>query len=305
MVNLNNLFFMELINKFKEYLELEKRYSAHTVKNYVADVNECAQFFELDKTFPLEITHQDIRGYIIFLSEKEYSAPSINRKLSSLRTFYKYLMKINQVTKSPLDLIDPIKSQKKVQVPISKNEMGLLLNSEEIFRNDFEGIRDLLIMELLYQTGIRKAELINLKWSDVDFSTKTIKVLGKRNKERIIPLTDTLIKIMVKYLEYREEIDEKKQEALILTKKGKRIYPSLVYQIVNYYLSLVTTKDKKSPHMLRHSFASHLLDSGADLNAIKELMGHSSLASTQIYTNSSLKELKKMYNHTHPRSIKK
>lgn len=296
---------MELIDKFKEYLELEKRYSIHTVKNYIADVTECALFFEVDKIFPLEITHQDIRGYIIFLSEKKYSAISINRKLSSLRTFYKYLMKINQVSKSPLNLIDPIKSRKKIQVPISKNEMNYLLNSQEVFTNDFEGMRDLLIMELLYQTGIRKSELINLKWSAIDFSTKTMKVLGKRNKERIIPLTDGLIKIIVKYLEYREQIDKKRQEALILTKKGERIYPSLVYQIVNYYLSLVTTKDKKSPHMLRHSFATHLLDSGADLNAIKELMGHSSLASTQVYTNSSLKELKKMYNHTHPRSIKK
>ncbi len=296
---------MELIKKFEDYLDLEKRYSIHTIKNYIFDVTECAVFFEEDKIFPEKITHQDIRSYIVFLSQKNYSARSINRKLSTLRTFYKYLMKIEQIFKSPLDLITPVKSQKKVQVPIAKNEMKLLLNSEEIFHDNFEGVRDLLIMELLYQTGIRRTELINLKLIDVDFSQKTIKVLGKRNKERIIPLTDMLIILLKKYLEYRKKVDLKKQEELILTKKGKRIYPSLVYQIVNYYLSLVTTKDKKSPHMLRHSFATHLLDSGADLNAIKELMGHSSLASTQVYTNSSLKELKKMYNHTHPRSIKK
>ncbi|MFV0237689.1 MAG: tyrosine-type recombinase/integrase [Flavobacteriales bacterium] len=296
---------MELINKFKEYLELEKRYSIHTVKNYIADVLECSLFFEINEIFPLKVTHQDIRGYIIFLAEKEYSSASINRKLSSLRSFYKYLMKIGVISKSPLNLIDPIKNSKKVQVPISKKEMSFLLDSQETFKHDFEGLRDLLIMELLYQTGIRKIELINLNKWDIDFSKKIIKVVGKRNKERIIPLTNTLIRIVTKYLEYSEQLEEKDQEALILTKKGKRIYPSLVYQVVNYYLSLVTTKDKKSPHMLRHSFATHLLDSGADLNAIKELMGHSSLASTQVYTNSSLKELKKMYNHTHPRSIKK
>ncbi len=296
---------MELIKKFEDYLDLEKRYSIHTVKSYIFDVTECALFFEEDKIFPIKITHQDIRSYIVFLSKKNYSTRSINRKLSALRTFYKYLMKIEQISKSPLDLVTPVKTQKKVQVPIAKNEMELLLNSEEIFHDNFEGIRDLLIMELLYQTGIRRIELINLKLIDVNFSQKTIKVLGKQNKERIIPLTDTLIILLKRYIEYRKKIDLRKQEELILTKKGKRIYPSLVYQIVNYYLSLVTTKDKKSPHMLRHSFATHLLDSGADLNAIKELMGHSSLASTQVYTNSSLKELKKMYNHTHPRSIKK
>ncbi|MFV0530089.1 MAG: tyrosine-type recombinase/integrase [Flavobacteriales bacterium] len=296
---------MELIDKFKDYLALEKRYSVHTVKNYVNDVKECAEFFEEDQIFPLNITHQDIRGYIIFLSKKKYSAVSINRKLSSLRTFYKYLMKANQIPYSPLELVNPIKKQKKIQIPIAEDEMELLLDSEEIFSDGFEGIRDLLVMELLYQTGIRRAELIHLKTTAVDFSKKTIKVLGKRNKERIIPLTTSLIVIIKKYLEYRKEVDKDGQEELILTKKGRRIYPSLAYQIVNYYLSLVTTKEKKSPHMLRHSFATHLLNSGADLNAIKELMGHSSLASTQVYTSSSLKELKKMYNHTHPRSIKK
>ncbi len=296
---------MEIIEKFKDYLELEKRYSQHTVKNYVSDVKECADFFSEEESFPLEITHQDIRAYIVFLSEKHYTATSINRKLSSLKTFYKYLLKIESVVQSPLNLIDPVKKTKKIQIPISESEMKDLLNSEGIFKDDFEGVRDRLILELLYQTGIRRAELINLKWSNIDITAKTIKVLGKRNKERIIPLTKALMNYLKHYLEYREQIEAKKEEELILTKKGKRIYPSLVYQIVNYYLSLVTTKDKKSPHMLRHSFATHLLDSGADLNAIKELMGHSSLASTQVYTNSSLKELKKMYNHTHPRSIKK
>ncbi len=294
-----------MINKFQEYLQFEKRYSPNTVLNYVADINECSKFFAAESIFPSKVTYQDIRAYIVFLSENKFTSRSINRKLSSLRSFYKFLIKIGDLELSPLDLIDPVKEEKKIQIPISKDEMNMLFNIDNIFKEDFEGSRDLLIIELLYQTGIRKSELINLKRGDVDFVTKTIKVLGKRNKERIIPISKTLVRVIKRYYVYSKDYYKSEITNLIITKKGKRIYPSLVFKVVNHYLSLVTTKEKKGPHILRHSFASHLLDSGADLNAIKELLGHSSLASTQVYTNSSLKELKKMYNHTHPRSVKK
>ncbi len=296
---------MQIIKQFKEYLIYEKRYSVHTVESYLRDIKEFKSFIEIDKAlFPYEIGRIEIRMYLAFLSKKEFSASSINRKLSALRTFYKYLMKVGDCDTSPLDLVPSVKPQKRVHIPPSKREMKTLLNSKDIFTTDFKGLRNLLVIEILYQTGIRRSELIQLKVNDVDFYEKKIKVLGKRNKERQIPITNSLIQLIQPYLEIRQRFVRGGVESLIITNKGKKIYGNFVYTIVNTYLSLVTTKDKKSPHMLRHSFATHLLDSGADLTAIKSLMGHSNLSATQVYTHNSLERLKRMYHHTHPRRNK-
>ena len=296
---------MQIIEQFKEYLLYEKRYSAHTVESYLHDIKAFNSFVRIDKAlFPYGISRIEIRMYLAFLSKKGFSTSSINRKLSALRTFYKYLMKVGDFDTSPLDLVSSIKPQKKVHIPPSKREMKTLLNSKDIFNTDFKGLRDLIVIEMLYQTGIRLSELIKLKVNDIDFYEKKIKVLGKRNKERKIPITSSLIQLIQPYLEIRQRFVQEGVESLIITNKGKKIYGNFVYSVVNNYLSLVTTKDKKSPHMLRHSFATHLLDSGADLSAIKTLMGHSNLAATQVYTHNSLERLKKMYHHTHPRRNK-
>lgn len=296
---------MQIIEQFKEYLLYEKRYSAHTVESYLHDIKVFKSFIEIDKAlFPYRISRIEIRMHLAFLSKKGFSTSSINRKLSALRTFYKYLMKVGDLDTSPLDLVPAVKPQKKVHIPPSKREMKTLLNSKDIFTTNFNGLRDLIVIEILYQTGIRRSELIKLKVNDVDFYEKKIKVLGKRNKERQIPITSSLIQLIQPYLEMRHRFVQEGVESLIITNKGKKIYGNFVYNIVKTYLSLVTTKDKKSPHMLRHSFATHLLDSGADLSAIKTLMGHSNLSSTQVYTHNSLERLKKMYHHTHPRRNK-
>ena len=296
----------DLMTKFKDYLELEKRYSPLTVQHYTLDLEDFQEFLTQNQsTSVLNVNHQLVRLFIVELSQKGFSAASINRKLSTLRTFFKFLIKIEALQQSPMDLIDPVKSEKHLQIPISQQEMQTLLETENVFQNDFEDIRNRLIIEMLYQTGIRRAELINLKENQIDIYQQNIRVIGKRNKERIIPISDLLIEQINGYKQQRDTLNVSNTEYFFITKNGKKIYPTLVYNITNTYLSLVTTKQKKSPHMLRHSFATHLLDSGADLNSIKELMGHSSLASTQVYTHTSLGELKKMYNHAHPRSGKK
>ena len=229
---------------------------------------------------------------------------SINRKISSLRTYYKYLLKIGDIKVSPLVKHKALKTSKKLQIPFSEKEIDnvlSLLNDEK----DFEGVRNKLIVELFYSTGMRRAELVGLKWTDVSFSNRTIKVLGKRNKERIIPLLPTVLETIKEYKVYRDNLETiKDSNYLLLTLKGVKIYETLVYRVINTYFSTASEKVKKSPHILRHSFATHLLNEGADLMAVKELLGHSSLASTQVYTHNSIATLKKVYKNSHPRNSK-
>ena len=236
--------------------------------------------------------------------ENGLSNRSINRKVSALNTYYKFLLKVGDIKLNPLSKHKALKTSKKIQVPFSENEIKTVLN-DLYFENDYEGIRNKLIIELFYSTGIRRIELVELKLTSIDLDNKTLKVLGKRNKERIVPLLESVVKTISKYLISRNNLENiTDSNHLFLTKKGVKIYETLVYRVINEYFSLASTKVKKSPHILRHSFATHLLNKGADLNAVKELLGHSSLAATQVYTHNSIAELKKVHIKAHPRSEK-
>ena len=293
-----------LLEAFIDYLSLEKKYAVHTVKAYRRDIESFQEFLQQEyETSQLEeVNYSQIRSWIVVLVEKEISNRSINRKVSSLNTFYKFLLKIEEITINPLAKHKALKVAKKVQIPFSEKEINNVL-ADFNFDNTFEGVRDKLIIELFYSTGIRRIELVRLKLSDVDFSKRNIKVLGKRNKERYLPLLDSVIKTIKDYLSLREDVIRNNEiKLLFLTKKGDEIYETLVYRVINNYFSKASTKVKKSPHVLRHSFATHLLNQGADLNAVKELLGHASLAATQIYTHNSIAELKKVYAKSHPRN---
>jgi integrase/recombinase XerC len=294
-----------LIDAFLDYLSFEKKYSANTVTAYKNDLRSFAEFIKIqfDQKELIEIHYPQIRSWIVSLVDAKISNRTINRKVSSLKSFYKFLQKSEQIKINPLSKHKALKVSKKIQVPFSAKEVKAVLdeNHEE---NDFIAVRNKLIVELFYSTGIRRIELINIKENDISFSNKTIKVLGKRNKERFVPLLQTVLMTLKKYLELKLEFS-KDLDDLFITKKGNKIYETLVYRIINLYFSRVSSKVKKSPHILRHSFATHLLNEGADLNSVKELLGHSSLASTQVYTHNSLEAIKKVYNQAHPRSNKK
>ncbi|WP_026704158.1 tyrosine-type recombinase/integrase [Flavobacterium soli] len=289
---------------FKDYLEKEKNYSPHTVKAYFDDLLEFERFIHLnfDQQNIDEVNYSQIRSWIVKMVDDEISNSSVNRKISSLRAYYKFLLKAKQIAASPLLKHKALKSPKKIQIPFSEKELDDVLN-HIAYSDDFEGVRNKLIIDLFYATGIRRTELIHLKLSNVDLSGNTLKVLGKRNKERILPILPIISKQFRKYIQQRSCLEEiKDSEYFFLTLKGIKMNDSLVYRLINYYFSNVSEKVKKSPHILRHTFATHLLNNGADLNSVKELLGHSSLASTQVYTHSSLNELKKVYKNAHPRN---
>ncbi|MAN27974.1 MULTISPECIES: tyrosine-type recombinase/integrase [Mesonia] len=297
---------MASIQQFLDYLLYEKKYSSHTVLAYQKDLETFAVFIQnqFEEEELREVNYSMIRSWIISLVDNGISNRSINRKISSLKTFYKFLLKIKEIETSPLVKHKSLKVDKKVQVPFSSKEVSEVIESFQ--PEGFSEFRDQLIIELLYSTGMRRAELINLKLDSVDVSGKQLKVLGKRNKERIIPLLPTVLKTFQNYLLERSELaiinDEK---YLLVTEKGNKLYDALVYRVVNNYFSRVSTKVKKSPHIIRHTFATHLLNEGADLNSVKELLGHSSLASTQVYTHNSIRELSKVYLNAHPRNKNK
>ena len=291
--------------QFIDYLQYEKKYSLHTINAYQEDISDFAVFAEenFEETNLAEISYSIIRSWIVKLVDEEVSNRSINRKISSLKTFYKYLLKTKQVEVSPLAKHKSLKVSKKVQVPFSAKEVETVITN--FSAEGFSDVRDQLIIELLYSTGMRRAELINLKLEDIQIESSQIKVLGKRNKERMIPLLPSVKKTFITYLKEREQLEiNSESDYLLLTNKGKKLYDTLVYRIVNGYFSRVSTKTKNSPHIIRHSFATHLLNEGADLNSVKELLGHSSLASTQVYTHNSIKELSKVYLKSHPRNKK-
>jgi len=291
-----------LIEAFLEYLEFEKKYSKNTIQAYKTDLIAFKDFCEVEfDQVDLENVHYNqIRTWIVSLVNNNISNRSVNRKISSLKTFYKFLQKIGEIETNPLSSHKALKVQKKIQTPFDQNEVKEVL---ELIRegSDFESIRDRLIVEMLYSTGMRRVELINVKEKDIDHTSKTIKVLGKRNKERYVTILPSVYKTLQEYLRKKREIKEVDMEVLFVTKKGVKIYETLVYRIINLYFSRVSTKAKKSPHILRHAFATHLLNNGASLNSVKELLGHSSLASTQVYTHNSLEQIKKVYNKAHPR----
>ena len=292
------------IKSFIDYLQLEKKYSPNTIKAYENDIMSFSDYNknEFDQSSISKVDYSQLRSWIVKLVESKISNRSINRKISSLNTYYKFLLKIEKIKKNPLDNHRALKTKKIIQLPFSEKEVISALDINN-FQNSFEGKRDRLIIEMLYSTGIRRIELTGLKIKDIDFSSKRIKVLGKRNKERFIPMLKSTILLINEYMDYRKELKRiKSKDFLFLTSKGEKIYENLVYRITNKYFDYVSTKVKKSPHILRHSFATHLLNNGADLNAVKDLLGHSSLAATQVYTNRSIEEIKKVYSNTHPRN---
>ena len=292
---------------FQDYLQLEKKYSPHTVIAYLSDVVSFESFIksEFDSEDLLEVNYSLIRSWIVALVDNAISNTSINRKITALKAYYKFLLKTKQIAVSPLIKHKSLKTPKTLQIPFSEKELDQVLHKIK-YKEGFEGIRDKLIIDLFYSTGIRRTELIHLKMINIDLSNATLKVLGKRNKERILPLLPIIINQFKLYLTeraYLERITD--NEYFFLTLKGVKMNDSLVYRLINNYFSNVSEKVKKSPHILRHTFATHLLNNGADLNSVKELLGHSSLASTQIYTQSSLFELKKVYGDAHPRNKNK
>ena len=293
------------IKSFSDYLVLEKNYSKLTLKAYIKDLI----FFEsfLEETYfesnISKVNYAQIRSWIVSMIEQDISPKSVNRKISALNTYFKFLIKIEAITDNPLAKHKSLKIAKKIQVPFSIEEVENVINTID-GQTVFESIRNKLIVELFYSTGIRRAELITIKLNHLDVNAKTLKVLGKRNKERIIPLLDPVIESVSLYLNQRESIgiNNNSKDYFFLTQKGNKIYDTLLYRLINSYFSLTSTKEKKSPHMLRHSFATHMLNQGADLNAVKELLGHSSLASTQVYTHNNIEQLTKVYKNAHPRS---
>ena len=293
-----------MIDAFLEYLSLEKKYSLHTVTAYKNDLRSFKDFLvsEYDQENFLEVHYSQIRNWIVVLVGENLSNRTINRKISSLKSLYKFLQKTSQIEVNPLSQHKSLKTEKRVQVPFTAKEINAVISQIEV-GNDFISTRDKLIVELFYSTGIRRAELINIKSRDISFSDSTIKVLGKRNKERYVPLLTSVVETLEKYLELKKDFSIGLEE-LLITKKGNKIYETLVYRIINSYFSTVSSKEKKSPHILRHSFATHLLNQGANLNSVKELLGHSSLSATQVYVQNSLDAIKKVYNQAHPRSTK-
>ena len=294
------------VKAYQEYLIKEKNYSALTVNAYLNDILAFEMYLVSyhDAIGLKDITYGVIRSWIVFLVENKNANKTINRKISSLKSFYKFLLKIKEIDANPLLKHKSLKVPKKVQIPFSVVETVAVFEEND-FPDDFEGIRNRLIIELFYTTGMRRAELISLSINNIDFANKAIKVIGKRNKERILPLLPCTISLLMKYQQLiKTTFENSNSEVLILSKKGNKISESFVYRLINDYFSSVSQKVKKSPHVLRHTFATHLLNNGADLNSVKELLGHASLSSTQIYTHSSLAELKKIYEGAHPRSQK-
>jgi len=292
-------------NQFLDYLLLEKKYSANTVKAYEADLLSFENFIkeEFNQDSLQDVNYAQIRNWIVLLVKLNMTNRSVNRKISSIKAYYKFLLTTGHIEKTPLAIHKALKIKKSIQVPFSQEEVSDVLKAIE--PKDFETSRDLAIIMMFYATGMRRAELIGIKLQDIDLQNKMVKVLGKRNKERYIPLLSEICAKLKLYLLYRSGIAPDENPFLFVTSKGVKMYENLVYRIINNYFSKASGKVKKSPHILRHSFATHLLNEGANLNAVKELLGHSSLAATQVYTHNSIAELSKVYNRAHPRQANK
>ena len=293
-----------LIENFLEYLKVEKNYSVNTLLAYKTDLLEFQLFidnynynFKIDKA-----NYKAIRSWIISMANNGLSNRSINRKISSLKSFYKFLIKIESISISPLLGHTPLKQSKKIQVPFSKEEINSLLDSE-YFNNDYKGVLQKTLITFFYFTGVRRIELINLKESDVNLSSLTLKVVGKGDKERVIPILPKLKESILTYQKKKSVfLIQKSTDFLFISKFGKQLTEKFVYRTVNEYFKLVSPKIKKAPHVLRHSFATHLINEGADINSVKELLGHSSLSATQVYSHTSMERIKEVFKNSHPRA---
>ena len=288
---------------FIEYISFEKRYSQHTIQAYSKDLTQFSEFLNEHYGFSdvSEAGHQQIRSWMVYLMEEGLTERTVLRKLSTLKSLYKYLHRNNIIDHNPTLVVISPKIPYRNPAFVDEERMQNLFE-EIFFENDFKGQRDKLILEVFYGTGIRLAELIELQTDDISFQNHTFKVIGKRNKERIIPFTKKMGEAISAYLDIRDQEGFSGSGHLFLTEKGQKLYPRLVYRIVHNYLGMVTTLSKKSPHVLRHTFATHMLNNGADLNAIKEFLGHANLAATQLYTHNTVEKLKKIYRQAHPRA---
>ena len=293
-----------LIEKFIEYLKIEKNYSVNTLSAYKKDLMEFQVFINenYDKCVIENVDYKIIRSWIVLLVNKNLSNRSINRKVSSLKSFYKFLVKTDTINSSPLIAHNPLKQSKKIQVPFSKDEIGALLDSD-FFKSDYKGVLQKTIISFFYFTGVRRIELINLKTSDINMDSYTIRIMGKRNKERIIPMLPKLKESINEYLKIKsQEFINEIPDYLFISKSGIQLSEKYVYRTVNEYFKLVSPKVKKAPHVLRHSFATHLINEGADINSVKELLGHSSLSATQVYSHTSMERIKEVFKSSHPRA---
>jgi integrase/recombinase XerC len=293
-----------MVVSFLKYLQFEKRYSPQTVISYETDLTQFEHFLaqNYDGVKAQEANYGLVRSWIVYLVEQKLGATSVNRKIACLRSFYKFLMRQGQIEKDPMQKVKILKSPKKLPHFINESDTVKLLDNV-VFSADHEGLRDQLILELFYGTGMRLSELINLKENRVNVSDRTLRVLGKRNKERVIPFTSHLAKLVTSYLKIRnKEISLHDHGLLLVTSTGEPLYPMLVNRVVKKYMKLFTSVEKKSPHVLRHTYATHLLNKGAEINAVKDLLGHSSLAATQVYTHNSMDKLKKVFEQAHPKA---
>ena len=294
---------MKWLVSFEKYLRYERRYSDHTVRSYTNDLEQFSVYLtaQLGMTDEIGLKHFHVRSWIVHLMQDNYTAKTVNRKISTLKSYFKYLKKSGHIKSNPTAKVIAPKIAKRLPVVVREERIEDLLD-REIDQNDFESVRNQLVIDLLYTTGIRRSELINLKESDINYSLRQIKVLGKGNKERIIPISHKLIESIKLYQELKESEQLNESKFLITTSKGKKSYPKLIYNIVHAQLSTVSTVKKRSPHILRHSFATHLANQGAELNAIKEIMGHANLSATEIYMHNSIDRLRSVYQNAHPKS---
>ena len=301
------VFFMHtahpVIQPFIDYLKFEKRYSQHTILSYETDLTGFFDYIAMQYgEMPLtSLTHIYIRGWLASLKDEGLTSKSINRKISTLRSFFKFQQKMGLVRQTPMNKIIAPKNEKRLPQFVAEKDISTLFRHVE-FPDTWKGKTDQLLLSLLYHTGMRLSELINLKEGNIGFSNHTLKILGKGNKERIVPVSPELLTVIKKYIQEKRTLFQETPECLLLSDKGKRLQPRSVYSSVKHYLSLITTIEKRSPHVLRHTFATHLTNNGADLNAVKELLGHSSLAATQVYTHNTIEQLKEIYKIAHPKA---
>ncbi len=292
------------IQSFLDYLRYEKRYSVHTLISYQTDLIDFFDFLETQfgKTSLKDINHNFIRSWLAGLKNKGLIAKSLNRKISSLKSFFKYQLKTGVIDVTPMTNVISPKNSKRLPVFVKENDTKKLVESLNQSTEDWKTLNARMLITIFYSTGMRLSELITLKEKQIDFSRSQIKVLGKGNKERIIPVSKEVVKVIQGYQQLKKKDFEHTDNFLLVTEKGKKIYPKYAYLLVNKFLGEASTLDKKSPHVLRHTFATHLMNNGADLNAVKELLGHSSLASTQIYTHNSIEKLKNVHKKAHPKA---
>jgi len=290
------------ISNFLQYISLEKRYSKHTLTAYNNDLQTFSYFLsdEFEQDDLVSVSPEMVRSWVVKLMDNGFSTRSVNRKISTLNSFYRHLIIKGVIENNPAKNIATLKNAARIAVFVGKEQINTYLNTK-IDENDFPSVRNKLVIDLLYSTGMRRAELISLKTDSIDFANKVLKVMGKRNKERLIPLSQKMIEQIQAYLDLKKKTFQNTEQSLIVTNTGNKTYPKFIYRIVNSELSGITSS-RKSPHVLRHSFATHLLNNGAELNSIKELMGHANLSATQIYTHTTIEQLKSIYTQAHPRA---